>query len=73
MIDLPLPVVPIFLSVEQLDIYLAKLQLQGRTSKFLLLKSIDSDVLLQDDVNTIRHEQTILYGGEALLYQFGHL
>lgn len=69
---MPLPVVPIFLSVEQLDAHLAKLQLQGPTSKFLLLKSVDSDVLLQDNVNTIRYEQTILYRGQALLYQCGH-
>jgi hypothetical protein len=69
----PLPVVPIFLSAEQLDVHHARSQLQGHTSKFLLFKSIDCDVLLQDDMHSVRHEQAILDRGETLLYQCGHL
>ena len=70
---MPLPVVPIFLSVELLDVHDARLLLQGHTSKFLLFKSIDCDVLLQDDMHSVRHEQAILDRGETLLYQRGHL
>ena len=70
---MPLPVVPIFLSAELLDVHRAQLLLQGHTSEFLLFKSIDCDVLLQDDMHSVRHEQAILDRGETLLYQCGHL